>query len=227
VTAEAATFDADEEHEGRERRCIVTGEVRPEAELIRFVADPEGMIVPDLAARLPGRGFWVTAEAQALEKAVAKNHFSRAAKRPLKAPPDLVARVESLLARRMADDLGLARRSGALILGFDQIAKAFAGRGAPRLLIEAADGAMDGRRKLLGVASQHGFTPKVLDCLDSGELSLALGRENVVHAALKSGQLAERLLMTAGRLAGFRASRTNMSKAGPIPAPKGTNERDE
>ena len=227
MTAEAAVLDEDEKHDGRERRCIVTGEVRPEAQLIRFVADPEGTIVPDLAAKLPGRGFWVTADAQALEKAVLKNHFSRAAKRALKAPCDLVQRVESLLVRRVGDDLGLARRSGALILGFDQIAKALAGRQPPGLLIEAADGGQDGRRKLLAVASQHGLTPKVLDCLDSGELSLALGRENVVHAALKSGQLADRLLMTAGRLAGFRASRTHKGKAGPTPAPKGTNERDE
>ena len=236
MTAAATVPSDDEDHDGRERRCIVTGEVLPEAALIRFVEGPDAVVVPDIAAKLPGRGMWVTARAEILEKAVAKNHFSRAAKKPLKAPADLVSRVEALLVRRMADDLGLTRRSGALILGFDQISKAFSGRSPPRMLIEAADGAWDGQRKLLGVAFAHGFTPKVLDCLNSEELSLALGRENVVHAALKSGQLAERLEMNAQRLAGFRIRETprpdlsgtkNTGKAGPTPAPKGTNERDE
>jgi predicted RNA-binding protein YlxR (DUF448 family) len=232
VSAAAATRLDNEPHDGRDRRCIVSGEVRPEADLIRFVAGPEGEIVPDIAAKLPGRGLWVSAERQALEKAVKKNHFSRAAKAPVKIPADLVSRVQTLIARRMADDLGLARRSGAVVLGFDKIAKAFAGKSPPKLLVEAADGAADGRRKLLGVASVHGFTPKVLDCLDSAELSLALGRENVVHAALKSGPLTDRLVMNAGRLAGLRGSQpvqssTNTGKAGPTPAPKGTNERDE
>ncbi len=231
ITA-AAIRDESEGHDGRERRCIVTGEVCPEAQLIRFVAGPEGEIVPDIAAKLPGRGLWVRADRQALEKAIAKNHFSRAAKAPLKIPADLVSRVETLLVRRMADDLGLARRSGALVTGFDKISRALAAKSPPKLLVEAGDGAADGRRKLLGVASAHGFTPKVLDCLNSEELSLALGRENVVHAALKSGPLADRLVMNAGRLAGLRTSEpsmgcTNTGKAGPTPAPKGTNERDE
>jgi len=223
----AAAIRSEAEHDGRARRCIVTGEVLPEAALIRFVEDPEGGIVPDIAAKLPGRGFWLRADRQVLEKAVAKNHFSRAAKKPLKAASDLGGRVEALLVRQMCADLGLARRSGALILGFDQISKAFESKSPPSVLVEARDGAKDGRRKLLGVAFGHGSTPKVLDCLNSEELGLALGRGNVVHAALKSGQLAERLAMNAGRLAGFRAPEAMIDKAGPIPVPKGTNERDE
>ena len=226
MTAAVAIRD-EVEHEGRERRCIVSGEVLPEADLIRFVEDPEGGVVPDIAAKLPGRGLWLRADRQLLEKAVAKNHFSRAARKPLKVPADLASRVERLLVRQMAADLGLARRSGVLILGFDQISRALESKSPPSLLIEARDGAKDGRRKLLGVAFAHGSTPKVLDCLNSEELGLALGRGNVVHAALKSGQLAERLAMNAGRLAGFRAPEAKMNKAGPSPAPKGTNERDE
>ena len=207
----AAPALSDETHDdgprdGRARRCIVTGEVLPEAQLVRFVEGPEGEVVPDLAARLPGRGLWVRADRQTLEKAVAKNHFSRAAKKPLKVPGDLPARVERLLAQRMASDLGLARRAGQVILGFDQIARAFETKSPPALLVEASDGAADGRRKLLGAALAQGLRPKVLDVLDSAELGLALGRENVVHAALKSGQLAERLRVDAGRLAGFRAA---------------------
>ena len=206
----------------RERRCIVTGEVLADARLIRFVSDPDGNVVPDIDARLPGRGLWVSADAKAIEKAVTKNLFSRAAKKPLKADADLAARAERLLVRRMADDLGLARRGGALILGFDQVGAALSGKSPPRLLVEARDGSPDGRRKLIAVARAQGLAPKVIDCLDSGELGLALGRENVVHAALKSGQLAERLEMNAGRLAGFRARQPEIDAAGPNPA---TDER--
>ena len=223
----AAARRRETEHDGRQRRCIVTGEVLPEAQLIRFAEGPDATVVPDIAAKLPGRGMWLRANRQVLETATAKNHFARSARKPLTAPSDLAERVERLLVRQMAGDLGLARRSGQLILGFDQISRAFEGKSPPDLLVEARDGAPDGRRKLLGVASAHGSTPKVLDCLNSAELSLALGRENVVHAALKSGQLAERLAMNASRLAGFRAPEAIMDKAGPTPAPKGTNERDE
>ena len=227
MTAVAAIRVDGERDDGRERRCIATGEVLPEGRLIRFVEGPTGEVVPDIAAKLPGRGMWVAAGRAALELAVRKNQFSRAAHKPLKVPGDLVSRVEALLVQRMASDLGLARRAGALILGFDQVTRAFDTKEPPAFLIEAADGAPDGRRKLLGVAFAHGRSPKVLDCLNSAELSLALGRENVVHAALKSGQLAERLQMNAGRLAGFRAPERIIGKAGPIPALKGTNERDE
>jgi len=213
----AAAIENHEDDDLRERRCIVTGEVLPEARLIRFVSDPDGNIVPDIDAKLPGRGLWVSAERASLEKAIAKNLFSRAAKKPVKADAGLPARVEKLLVRRMADDLGLARRIGALILGFDQVERALSAKNPPHLLVEASDGAADGRRKLIAVAWAQGLKPTVIDCLDSGELGLALGRENVVHAALKSGQLAERLERNAGRLAGFRAGRT-IDAAGPNPA---------
>ena len=222
MTVQAAIRNDETEHDGRERRCIVTGRVLPEAALIRFVAGPDGEVVPDLAAKLPGRGFWVAANAACLEKAAAKGHFTRAAKRSLRVPADLVANVGRLLVRRMSDDLGLARRANALVLGFDQISRAFQGKSPPVLLIEASDGAADGRRKLLGAASAAGLTPKVLDCLDSRELSLALGRENVVHAALKSGPLAERLSLNAARLSGFRPPGTHRDEAGSNPAAERT-----
>lgn len=206
----------------RERRCIVTGEVLPEARLIRFVSDPDGNVVPDIAAKLPGRGIWVSADRKSLEKAIAKNLFSRSAKKPLKADAELPARVERLLIARMSDDLGLARRSGALIMGFDQVERALGGINPPLLLVEASDGAADGRRKLIAVAWAQGLKPRVIECLNSQELGLALGRENVVHAALKSGQLADRLEMNAGKLAGFRAVSPEIDAAGPNPV---TDER--
>ena len=116
----------------RERRCIVTGEVLPEEALIRFVADPDGCVVPDIAATLPGRGIWVSAQREVLETAVAKNQFSRAAKAPLTAPADLADRVERQLVRRLLDDLGLARRAGLLVLGFDNVSRALDSRSAAR-----------------------------------------------------------------------------------------------
>jgi predicted RNA-binding protein YlxR (DUF448 family) len=188
----------------RERRCIVTGEVMPDEQLIRFVADPDGRVVPDIGAKLPGRGMWVSANRASLEIAVAKNHFSRSAKAALTASPDLPDRVEALLMRRIADDLGLARRAGQLIQGFDGVSRAFDTKRPPNLLIEASDGSEDGRRKIVAVARAHGLQPDVVDCLNSQELSLALGRENVVHAALTPGRLSERVKLEAGRLRGFR-----------------------
>jgi len=186
----------------RERCCIVTRKVLPEENLVRFVLDPQGAVIPDVAARLPGRGMWVSANRATLERAVRQGHFSRAAKAPVVVTNDIVDRVEKLLVERMAGDLGLARRAGQLVLGFDNVARALSGTSPPTLLVEASDGADDGRRKLLGMVK--GARPIILDHLTRAELSLALGRENVVHAALKSGRLSERLAADAGRLSGFR-----------------------
>jgi predicted RNA-binding protein YlxR (DUF448 family) len=190
---------------GRERRCIVSHEALHEDVLIRFVVGPEGVVVPDVAAKLPGRGMWVSARRDILEQAIARRHFSRAAHAPVQASTDLVQRVESLLVQRMSGDLGLARRSGQLVLGFDNVARALSGRSVPGALVEASDGAPDGRRKLLAIAKVP--PPFIIDCLTSAELSLAVGRENVVHAALKSGRISERLTADAGRLGGFRLAR--------------------
>ncbi|HEY5048934.1 MAG TPA: RNA-binding protein [Rhizomicrobium sp.] len=204
MTDTACRLEPDDQKSMRERRCIVTGQVLSEDLLIRFVADPDGRMVPDIAARLPGRGYWVSAQRGVLEVAIAKNHFPRAAKASVLVPADLSERVESQLVRRLSDDLGLARRSGSLVLGFDGVARAMDARIAPDLLVEASDGSEDGRRKLVGLASARGRSPVVMDCLTSAELSLALGRENVVHAALNPGRLSERVRLDAGRLRGFR-----------------------
>jgi uncharacterized protein len=188
----------------RERRCIVTGEILGDGALVRFVADPEGEIVPDIEGTLPGRGIWVRAERPAVAKAVAKKLFARAAKAAVTAAPDLPDRVERLLVKRMLGDLGLARKSEALVFGFDNVARALVARTPPALLVEASDGSPDGRRKLQNVAISQGVKCALIDCLTSAELALALGRENVIHAAVKPGRLAERLILEAARLEGFR-----------------------
>jgi uncharacterized protein len=201
--------DDDTMHNARERKCIVTGEVRDEAHLIRFAVSPDGQVTPDVAAKLPGRGMWVSADRATLERAIAKNHFSKAAKANVKADPSLPDLVEKQLVQRMMGDLGMARRSGAIVTGFDSVKQALEGRSKPGLLIEARDGAADGRRKVVNFARAQGLQPAVLDCLTCEELSLALGLGNVIHAALKAGPLAQKLLFEAGRLSGFRDRKTD------------------
>jgi predicted RNA-binding protein YlxR (DUF448 family) len=202
---EAADEVAQEEDAAtRERRCIVTGALLPDNARVRFVADPDGNVVPDIEGKLPGRGMWVKADRAAVTKAVAKGLFARAAKADVRATPDLAERVENALVRRMVGDLGIARKSGALVFGFDNVHRALAERVPPGLLIEAADGASDGRRKLKNAATAQGLKLPIVDGLTSAELALALGRENVIHAAVKPGRLAERLTLEAARLEGFR-----------------------
>ena len=191
----------------RTRRCIVSGETLPEGRLVRFVVDPEGQVVPDVEAKLPGRGMWVKAERKAVEQAAAKGLFSRAAGETVKADPGLASRTEARLVERMLNHLGLARRAGDLILGFDQVERALRGPKGPAVIVGATDAAEDGQRKLNAAARSAGIVPFVIGALTSAELSLALGRSNVVHAALKSGRIAERLVFDAGRLNGFRPLR--------------------
>jgi hypothetical protein len=191
--------------QARERRDIVSGEVMPENRLLRFVADPDGKVVPDVAAKLPGRGLWVAATGAAIRTAVEKKLFSRAAKAQLQAEADLASRAEKALVARMQGDLGIARRSGALVLGFDNVLRQLEGRKAPKVLIEAFDGAADGKRKLYAAAHRLELKCVVIETLTSAELGLALGRENVIHAAVQPGGLADRLMFDAERLSGFRS----------------------
>ncbi|SFS37804.1 RNA-binding protein [Brevundimonas viscosa] len=187
----------------RERRDLVTHQVMDESRLIRFVAAPDGTVAPDLARKLPGRGLWVAADRASVEAAVKKNLFARAAKAPLKPAGDLADRVESLLARRCLEQLGLARREGVLISGFEKAAAAIrAGRAA--WLVEAADGSADGRGKLLGLAKHQPTPPKVCGAFTADDLSLALGLENAIHAVLLEGGRADRWTFEVERLAGFR-----------------------
>jgi predicted RNA-binding protein YlxR (DUF448 family) len=186
----------------RERRDIVSGVVMDESRLIRFVASPDGVVTPDLARKLPGRGFWVEATRDALAAAAAKGLFSRAAKARLTVPGDLINAVEAGLRRRLLEGLGLARRSGLLVSGFDTVFSAVAA-GKAAWLIEASDGAQDGRRKLLAKARHAPRPPGLVGLFTSEQLGLALGGENVIHLALLAGPGAIRWTLDVERLAGF------------------------
>jgi hypothetical protein len=204
-----------DDEEGRARKCIVTNEVRGEARLIRFVVSPDGEVVPDVAVKLPGRGMWLTATREALETAVKKNAFSKAAKAPVKTSATLADTVIRQLVVRMQGHLGIARKAGAIVMGFDSVMRAFASKQPPSLLIEAIDGADDGRRKLTGAARAGGLELDVIAALTAEEMSLALGRGNVIHAALKPGPLADRLIGDAGRLKGFRPVKIELAQGAP------------
>lgn len=188
----------------RERRDLVSHQVMDESRLIRFVAGPEGQVVPDLGRKLPGRGLWVEASRASVEAAVKKNGFTRAAKTKLTAPADLADLVERLLVRRCLDQLGLARREGVLISGFEKSAAALRA-GKADWVIEASDGAADGRGKILALARHQ--TAKVCGAFTADDLSLALGLENAIHAVLLAGGRADRWTLEVERLAGFRPLR--------------------
>ena len=186
----------------RERRDIVSGEVMVEARLIRFVASPDGGVVPDLARKLPGRGLWVAANRGAVETAVKKGLFARAAKAQLRAPQNLAVQVELLLLRRVLAGLGMARRAGQLVSGFEKVAAAIAS-GKAAWLVEARDGATDGRRKILALARRQPGNLGLLGLYTAAELGLALGRENVIHTAFLAGRAVERWAEDVQRLSGF------------------------
>jgi uncharacterized protein len=186
------------------RRCLATGESRDRGALLRFVVGPDGRIVPDIDGRLPGRGLWLTASRDIVKTAVAKRLFARAAKQDVVVEDGLDTRVEALLVRRSIERLGLARRAGQAVAGFTQVEKAVRD-GDVAVLVEASDGAADGRGKLTRLAPGL----PVMDRLSAAELGQAFAREHVVHAALLKGRLAESFVAEQARLAGFRGGAKN------------------
>jgi uncharacterized protein len=187
----------------RTRRDLVSGEVLPEDRLIRFVAGPEGAVTPDLARKLPGRGLWVAADRASVDVAAKKGLFARAAKARLVAASGLADQVESLLLRRLLSGLGLARKAGDLTSGFEKVMSCVSG-GKAAFIVEAADGAADGRRKLMGAARKCANPPRLIGLFTSNEMGLALGGENVIHTAFLAGRGAERWTSDVERLSGFR-----------------------
>jgi predicted RNA-binding protein YlxR (DUF448 family) len=192
---------------GAERFCAVTGTVKPAAAMIRFVLGPDGVPVPDLKRRLPGRGVWITATRDALAQAVKRKVFARAFKREVGAAGDLVAATERLLERAALDALAIAHKAGRVAIGFTRAEAALAG-GRVVALIEAADAAPDGVRKLAAAARRNAGPSTELPAIaafTSAQLDLALGRSNVVHAALLGGPESEALLARLKRLDHFRS----------------------
>lgn len=190
---------------GRERRCVASGESLPEAQLIRFALGPDNVLVPDVAAKLPGRGAWVRADRASVERARTKGAFSHALKSKVNAPEHLAAQTEALLVRRCLDLLGMARRAAAIAIGNTQVEDAIR-KGAALVMIEASDGAEEGREKLMSLhIGLWGRPPAAVGCFSAADLGVALGRDRVIHACLLQERLASAWAAEISRLAGFRA----------------------
>jgi len=203
--------DSDQRLEAREdkraggpvRQCAVTRErLAPDA-LIRFVRSPDGRVVPDVFGKLPGRGAWVTADRVMIADSVENHVFSRAFKAPSQPIDDLVQEVERQLLQRCNGLLGMAKKSGVAVLGFDQV-RAYIRKQEPGWLLEASDGAEDGRNKVHFLAKAIYEDVKVAGALSSAELGVAFGREHVIHALLEQGSLSDAFSIAYRRLIGFR-----------------------
>ena len=189
------------------RRCLVTGEVTDMARLVRFVTDPAGRLVADIEGDLPGRGMWVGARRALVDRACARDCFRKAARRAVAVEPALSDRVESLMAARCLNLLGLSRRAGQLVFGYEKV-RAWLDAGRVAVLALASDGGEHGRAKLRHRARMVGAV--AIELFDANELGAALGRPDAVNVALAKGRLAERFTAESARLAGFR------SGAGPL-----------
>jgi hypothetical protein len=184
--------------DGPDRKCIATGDVQPKHGLVRFVVGPDDQVVPDILGKLPGRGIYVAADRAAIELAVQKNLFSRAAKRPVKVPEGLADEVEKQLARRVVDLISLQRKAGKAVAGYEKV-KGWLQMEEAEVLVQAVDGSGRGKSKLSTPHYGH-----YIGWLTADELGLAFGRQTVIHGALASGGLTQRVVEEAGRLKGVR-----------------------
>jgi predicted RNA-binding protein YlxR (DUF448 family) len=191
------------------RMCAVTREVRPIGELIRFVVAPTGEVIPDLKRKLPGRGLWVSASRRTVAEAVRRNQFSKGFKRDVRVAPTLPADTEALLVRSLTEALAMSAKAGQVVSGFSKVEGVLEHQEAVAL-IHASDGAADGIRKLDAIVRQkHGNLAEsqefpIVNVLTSEQLDLALGRSNVIHAALLAGPASKTFLSRCQILVRYR-----------------------
>jgi predicted RNA-binding protein YlxR (DUF448 family) len=189
----------------------VTREARPAEELIRFVRAPDGTVVADLKRRLPGRGVWLSPDRATIAEAVKRKVFARGFKQDVSVPGDLPDAVGALFERAALDMLSLANKAGRVVAGFGKVETALQG-GKAAAVLHAKDGAEDGKRKLAQAARRAGAEVPVLGIFTSGQMDLALGRENVIHAALLADPVSDAFLARAGELMRYRQDETGRSR---------------
>ncbi len=194
-----AIEEDDEPETGPLRRCLVLRESFAREAMLRFVVAPDGRLVFDVTATLPGRGLWLSASGDVLDKSLKSGVFSRAAKQKLQVPPDLPARAEATLRARIFDLIGLARRSGNAIAGFEK-SREWLVSGKAALVCQAADGSPEERARFIG-----GRDIPVVAVLSAAELGRIFGREQTVHAVIAAGTLAQKIQIEVLRLAGVAA----------------------
>ncbi|EDM73158.1 hypothetical protein RAZWK3B_03020 [Roseobacter sp. AzwK-3b] len=192
--------------EGPERKCIATGEVSPAHGLIRFVIGPDGQLAPDIAGKLPGRGIWVSADRDAIETAVKKKLFAKAARQAVTMPENLPDLIEDQLVRRVVNLISLARKGGGAVTGYEKV-KDWLSKEEATVLLQASDGSERGKSKL---STPHGG--RFIGWLTAAELGQAFGRQTAVHAVLGAGGLAQRVVEEAARLKGLRVSNGGQSR---------------
>lgn len=228
IAAEQTTIEPARPDTGRRRdpqaalrRCLVTGDVRPRGELMRFVVGPDDTVVPDLERRLPGRGLWLTGRRDIVAEACAKRAFARGAKRqvtPMTGPDGegLDAFVEAELLRRAMDALALARKAGAYISGFEKVRAALAGleeAGPDRaVLLCARDAGDDGREKVSRLADRIGGVERV-DVFDAATLGRVSGRDHTVHALVLPGGAARHVADAVRKYSDYRGDTSPVADA--------------
>lgn len=215
--SDATELDDGPRSRGAERFCVATRAVRPVEHMIRFVVAPNGEAVADLKQNLPGRGVWVTATRSALNQALKANAFARGFRRDVRLVGDLVARTEQLLEGAALDALAVARKAGLVAMGFAQVETALK-RDAVIALLHAAEARPDGVKKLERQSRQSELA-RIVRILTTGQLDLALGRPNVIHAALLAGRASETFMARLRRLERFRSAElaqdAELDEAGP------------
>ncbi len=220
-TGGPADSGCDEPERGPLRRCVITRERLPRETMLRFVVAPDRRVVPDLAARLPGRGIWLSARRDVLDTARAKGAFARAARGAVTVPPDLLSGLIIALERRIGDHIGLARRAGQAVSGFEK-AREWLETGRAALVIQAADGSPEERARFMG--RNAGAVP-VVQPLAAAALGAVFGRERAVHVAVSAGRLAEGLRIDAERLAGLAGRRKGRVRRSSGPNGRTTRRR--
>ena len=193
---------------GPRRMCAVTRQRLDPDELIRFVEGPNATIYPDLAKKLPGRGVWITVERPQLERAIKQNAFSKSLKKQIKIPTDLADQVDRLLEGRAINSLSMAKKAGVVVTGSAKIDGALE-KASVAVLLHGTDAAQDGRskldRKFLAISAANSRQARIFALLTIEQMSLAIGGQNVVHAAINHGGAAEKFVAEAGRLTRFRS----------------------
>ena len=184
-----------------DRMCIVTRVVKPEDELIRFALAPDSQVVPDLKRKLPGRGVWVSLDRKMLNDAIKRNMFSRGFGADAKAGPELADLVGVLLRKETLAALSMTRKAGLALSGFMKVEEALT-KGNVRMILHASDGSVDGRQKLDRKCATNVV---ILDLFASGDLDLAFGKSNVIHAAIANGGMAEKLLDYVRKIAQYES----------------------
>jgi predicted RNA-binding protein YlxR (DUF448 family) len=217
-------LDSGPDHAGpgrraRERTCIVTRTAQPPEDMIRFVRGPDGTVVPDLRAKLPGRGAWVSARRDAVATALRKNLFSRAFKGPAPAPADLADRIGEALRADLRQAIAMANKAGHVVSGFGKVESAIGADPGVAAVIHAREASPDGRRKIAAaLMRRHGQAISgvpIIDDLSEDELDMALGRDHVIHAALVAGAGAAGCLSRWRRLRSFEGAATATEEPDP------------